>query len=32
VRSEMDASAILAYFAPLKARLDEQNQVRLRGW
>jgi peptidyl-dipeptidase A len=28
----MDASAILAYFAPLKAWLDEQNKTRQCGW
>jgi peptidyl-dipeptidase A len=30
--SEMDASAILDYFAPLKAWLDEQNADRQCGW
>ena len=29
---EMDATAILDYFAPLKAWLDEQNQGRTCGW
>ena len=29
---EMDATAILDYFAPLKAWLDEQNQGRSCGW
>ncbi|GAB3033139.1 M2 family metallopeptidase [Bowmanella dokdonensis] len=29
---EMDATAILAYFAPLKQWLDEQNQGRQCGW
>ncbi len=29
---EMDASAILDYFAPLKAWLDEQNEGRTCGW
>jgi peptidyl-dipeptidase A len=29
---EMDASAILEYFAPLKAYLDEQNKGRTCGW
>jgi peptidyl-dipeptidase A len=29
---EMDASAILNYFAPLKTWLDEQNQGRQCGW
>ncbi len=29
---EMDASAILEYFAPLKSWLDEQNQGRQCGW
>ena len=29
---EMDASAILDYFAPLKAWLDEQNRGRTCGW
>ena len=29
---EMDASAILEYFAPLKRWLDEQNQGRKCGW
>ncbi len=29
---EMDASAILDYFAPLKEWLDEQNQGRTCGW
>jgi peptidyl-dipeptidase A len=28
----MDASAMLDYFAPLKAWLDEQNQGRQCGW
>ena len=31
-RREMDATAILDYFAPLKAWLDEQNQGRTCGW
>ncbi|NCT48440.1 MAG: hypothetical protein GW763_10710, partial [Paraglaciecola sp.] len=31
-KNEMDASAILAYFAPLKTWLDEQNQSRQCGW
>ncbi len=30
--SEMDASAILDYFAPLKAWLDEQNKGKVCGW
>ena len=29
---EMDATAILDYFAPLKAWLDEQNEGRTCGW
>ena len=29
---QMDANAILAYFAPLKTWLDEQNQGRQCGW
>ncbi|WP_374763303.1 M2 family metallopeptidase [Yunchengibacter salinarum] len=29
---EMDGSAVLAYFAPLKAWLDEQNKDRTCGW
>jgi len=29
---EMDASAVLAYFAPLKTWLDEQNAGRTCGW
>ena len=29
---EMDATAILDYFAPLKTWLDEQNQERTCGW
>ena len=29
---EMDATAILEYFAPLKAWLDEQNQGHPVGW
>jgi len=29
---ELDASAIIDYFAPLKAYLDEQNQGRRCGW
>ena len=29
---EMDATAILDYFAPLKDWLDEQNQDRVCGW
>jgi len=28
----MDATAILDYFAPLKAWLDEQNKNRTCGW
>ena len=28
----MDATAMLDYFAPLKAWLDEQNQGRQCGW
>jgi peptidyl-dipeptidase A len=28
----MDASAILDYFAPLKAWLDEQNKGQVCGW
>jgi peptidyl-dipeptidase A len=31
-KNEMDATAILAYFAPLKTWLDEQNQSRQCGW
>jgi peptidyl-dipeptidase A len=31
-KREMDANAILDYFAPLKAWLDEQNQNRQCGW
>jgi len=31
-KPEMDASAIQAYFAPLKAYLDEQNKDRQCGW
>ena len=31
-RREMDATAILDYFAPLKGWLDEQNQGRTCGW
>ncbi|MCB1055033.1 MAG: M2 family metallopeptidase [Acidobacteria bacterium] len=31
-QKEMDATAILDYFAPLKAWLDEQNQGRVCGW
>ncbi len=31
-QSEMDATAILDYFAPLKTWLDEQNQGRRCGW
>lgn len=31
-KGEMDATAILDYFAPLKAWLDEQNQNRQCGW
>ena len=30
--SEMDATAMLDYFAPLQAWLDEQNQGRQCGW
>jgi peptidyl-dipeptidase A len=29
---EMDATAILDYFAPLKAWLDEQNKGKPLGW
>jgi peptidyl-dipeptidase A len=29
---KMDASAILDYFAPLKAWLDEQNKGQVCGW
>ncbi len=29
---EMDATAILDYFAPLQTFLDEQNQGRSCGW
>ena len=29
---EMDASAIIDYFAPLKTWLDEQNKDRACGW
>ena len=29
---QMDATAILDYFAPLKAWLDEQNRGRTCGW
>ena len=29
---EMDATAILDYFAPLQAWLDEQNESRTCGW
>ena len=29
---QMDASAILDYFAPLKEWLDEQNRGRSCGW
>jgi len=29
---EMDATAMLDYFAPLKVWLDEQNQGRQCGW
>jgi len=29
---EMDATAILDYFAPLKEWLDEQNQGQPSGW
>ncbi len=29
---EMDATAIIDYFAPLKVWLDEQNEGRVRGW
>jgi len=29
---EMDATAIIDYFAPLKTWLDEQNQSRQCGW
>ena len=28
----LDASAIIDYFAPLKAYLDEQNKGRACGW
>ncbi len=31
-RREMDATAVLDYFAPLKVWLDEQNQGRQCGW
>jgi peptidyl-dipeptidase A len=31
-QGEMDATAILDYFAPLKTWLDEQNQGRMCGW
>jgi peptidyl-dipeptidase A len=31
-KNQMDASAILDYFAPLKTWLDEQNQSRSCGW
>ncbi|MFC4654297.1 MULTISPECIES: M2 family metallopeptidase [Rheinheimera] len=31
-KPEMDSSAILAYFAPLKTYLDEQNKGRSCGW
>lgn len=31
-KPEMDSSAILAYFAPLKTWLDEQNKDRQCGW
>ena len=30
--SEMDATAIIDYFAPLKAWLDEQNEGAVEGW
>jgi peptidyl-dipeptidase A len=30
--NQMDASAIMTYFAPLKSWLDEQNQDRTCGW
>ena len=29
---EMDATAIIDYFAPLKAWLDEQNAGAVEGW
>jgi peptidyl-dipeptidase A len=29
---EMDGSALLEYFAPLQAYLDEQNKERKCGW
>ena len=29
---EMDATAIIDYFAPLKVWLDEQNRGKARGW
>ena len=29
---EMDATAIIDYFAPLKVWLDEQNEGKVRGW
>ena len=29
---EMDATAVLEYYAPLKAWLDEQNKDRQCGW
>lgn len=31
-KGEMDATAVMAYFAPLKDWLDEQNQGRQCGW
>jgi peptidyl-dipeptidase A len=31
-KPEMDSSAMLDYFAPLKAYLDEQNKGRNCGW
>jgi peptidyl-dipeptidase A len=31
-QTEMDATAILDYFAPLKDWLDEQNKGRTCGW
>jgi hypothetical protein len=30
--SEMDGSAMIAYFQPLVKRLEEQNKGRQRGW
>jgi hypothetical protein len=31
-QEQMDATAILDYFAPLKKRLDEQNRGKPVGW